>query len=117
MGKVEHGKGWPGDWAAFFLILPPRQTKHADQIMDTELKLAYEQIDNQILRILLYFGAAAIATLSSGLVYLWHQWRAEQRERLLMDREATAATTALALALQGMREEIADLRERIGTKR
>lgn len=85
--------------------------------MNPDLKLAYEQIDNQILRILLYSAGAAITTLSTALAYLWHQWRAEQRERLVMDREATAATTALALALQGLREEIADLREKVGGNR
>lgn len=79
--------------------------------MNPDLKLAYEQIDNQILRILLYSAGVAVTTLSGALAYLWHQWRAEQRERLAMDREATIATTTLAVAMQGFRDELADLRD------
>lgn len=85
--------------------------------MNPELKQAFEQIDNQILRILLYSAASAIVTLSGALAYLWHQWRAEQRERLAMDREATIATTTLAVALQRQTDELADLRSEVADLR
>lgn len=84
--------------------------------MDPELKLAYEQIDNQILRILLYFGGAVISTLVVGLMYLWRQWRADLRERTLMDREGTSAAMAVASALQGLRQEIEELRGEVREK-
>jgi hypothetical protein len=46
----------------------------------------YEQINNQILRLLLYFGGVVIATLSSALAYLWWTWRSESRERIEIDK-------------------------------
>lgn len=82
--------------------------------MNPELKLAYEQIDNQILRILLIFGGIVIATLSGALAYLWQQWRTEQRERLVIDREATQANTALAVALKGLTDKVDELMESAG---
>ena len=70
----------------------------------------YEQIDNQILRLLLYFGAAVITTLSTALAYLWHQWRAEQRERIELDKANAQAMTAVANQLDQINDVLSELR-------
>jgi hypothetical protein len=70
----------------------------------------YEQIDNQILRLLLYFGAAVITTLSSALAYLWHTWRSEQRERIDLDKANAAAMTAVANQLDNLRDALDEFR-------
>lgn len=70
----------------------------------------YEQIDNQILRLLLCFGAAVITTLSTALAYLWHQWRAEQRERIELDKATAQAMTAVANQLDNLRDAVDEFR-------
>ena len=70
----------------------------------------YEQIDNQILRLLLYFGAAVITTLSSALAYLWWTWRSEQRERIELDKANAAAMTAVANQLDNLRDALDEFR-------
>lgn len=75
--------------------------------MDPKL---YEQIDNQILRLLLYFGGAVIVTLSGALAYLWQQWRAEQRERIELDKANAQAMTAVANQLDNLRDAVDEFR-------
>ncbi len=75
------------------------------------LNQSYEQIDNQILRILLYFGGVVIVALSSALAYLWNSWRAEQRERIDLDKLNAAALNAVTIQLNEFREEIQKLAE------
>lgn len=70
----------------------------------------YEQIDNQILRLLLYFGAIVITTLSTALAYLWHNWRSEQRERIELDKATAAAMTAVANQLDNLRDALDEFR-------
>lgn len=77
------------------------------------LNTAYEQIDNQILRILLYFGGAVIVALSSALAYLWTSWRAEQRERIELDKLNAAALNAVTIQLNEFREELKEIAEKI----
>lgn len=72
---------------------------------------AYEQIDNYILRILLYFGGAVILVLSSSLAYLWHSWRAEQKERINLDIVNASAMNAVANELENLRDQITELRQ------
>lgn len=72
---------------------------------------AYERIDNHILQILLYFGAAVILVLSSALSYLWHSWRAEQKERINLDVLNASAMNAVANELENLRDQIAELRQ------
>lgn len=71
-----------------------------------QYRMAYEQIDNQILRILLCFGGAVILTLSSALAYLWHSWRAEQKERINLDVINASAMNAVANELDHLRERL-----------
>jgi len=78
--------------------------------------VAYEQIDNYILRILLYFGGAVILVLSSSLAYLWHAWRAEQRERINLDTVNAAALNSVANELDNLRERVADAERTIREK-
>lgn len=70
----------------------------------------YEQIDNQILRLLLYFGAAVITTLSSALAYLWWVWRSEQKDRIELDKANAAAMTAVANQLDNLRDALDEFR-------
>ena len=70
----------------------------------------YEQIDNQILRLLLYFGGVVITTLSGALAYLWNQWRAEQRERIELDKATATAMTAVANQLDNLRDALDEFR-------
>ena len=79
-------------------------------------QVAYEQIDNYILRILLYFGGAVILVLSSSLAYLWHAWRAEQQERIDLDRINAAAMNAVANELDNVRERLAELQRLLSEK-
>lgn len=79
-------------------------------------QVAYEQIDNYILRILLYFGGAVILVLSSSLAYLWHSWRAEQKERINLDVLNASAMNAVANELENLRDQIAELRQLVATK-
>lgn len=79
-------------------------------------RIAYEQIDNQILRLLLYFGAAVILTLSSALAYLWHAWRAEQKERITIDTVNASALNSVANELDNCRERIAELERTVREK-
>lgn len=75
------------------------------------LNQSYEQIDNQILRILLYFGAVVIVALSSALAYLWQSWRAEQAQRIELDKLNASALSAVTITLNEFREEIQRLAE------
>lgn len=85
--------------------------------MDQEqIRLTYEQIDNQILRLLLYFGGAVIVALSSGLTYLWHAWRAEQRERIDLDRVNAAALNSVANELDRLSDEVREIRQALTAK-
>lgn len=70
----------------------------------------FEHIDNQILRLLLYFGGVVISTLSVAFAYLWREWRSEQRERIALDKVNAAAMTAVANQLDNVREALDDLR-------
>lgn len=79
-------------------------------------QIAYEQIDNYILRILLYFGGAVILVLSSSLAYLWHAWRAEQREQTNMNTVIAAALNAVANELDNVRERLAELERSVSEK-
>lgn len=73
------------------------------------LKIAYEQIDNQILRILLYFGGAVIFTLSGALAYLWNVWRNDQRERIKVDIANAEALVAVTRQLEAVKDELAEV--------
>lgn len=75
--------------------------------MDPQL---FEHINNQILRLLLYFGGAVIVSLSGALTYLWHQWRAEQRERIEVDKATAQAMTTVANQLDNLRDALDELR-------
>jgi hypothetical protein len=77
---------------------------------------AYEQIDNYILRILLYFGAAVILVLSSSLAYLWHVWRSDQAERIKIDIVSANAMNAVANELENLRDQVAELRQAVAAK-
>lgn len=81
-----------------------------------QYRLAYEQIDNQILRLLLYFGGVVILTLSSALAYLWHSWRAEQKERINLDTVNAAALNSVANELDNLRERVADMERTLREK-
>jgi len=76
----------------------------------------YEQIDNYILRLLLYFGGAVIVALSSTLAYLWHAWRAEQKERIDLDRVNAAALNAVANELDNVRDQLAEMHRTVAEK-
>lgn len=85
--------------------------------METEIiRTTYEQIDNQILRLLLYFGGAVIVALSSSLAYLWHSWRAEQKERIELDKANAHALTTVANKLEQFRDALESLQRRIEDK-
>lgn len=85
--------------------------------MNQELaQYTYEQIDNYILRLLLYFGGAVIVALSSALVYLWHAWRTEQKERIDLDRINAAAMNSVANELDNIRERCASMERTIAEK-
>lgn len=85
--------------------------------MDSEqLKIAYEQIDNQILRLLLYFGAAVIVALSSALAYLWQTWRTEQQERIELDKVNAKALDAVANQLDNLCDRIDTAVEKMNAK-
>ena len=77
---------------------------------------AFEQIDNQILRLLLYFGAAVILTLSSALAYLWYSWRAEQRERIALDKANAVALNTVANKLDTFHEAVVELQRLLKSK-
>jgi uncharacterized membrane protein AbrB (regulator of aidB expression) len=76
----------------------------------------YEQINNQILRLLLYFGGVVIATLSSALAYLWWTWRSESRERIEIDKATAAAMTAVANQLDNLRDALDEFRHALTNK-
>ncbi|MBL7780686.1 MAG: hypothetical protein JNM22_05665 [Saprospiraceae bacterium] len=85
--------------------------------MDQEqLKLAYEQIDNQILRLLLYFGSAVILALSSALTYLWHTWRADARERTEVDKITAKAIDGATNQIDNLRDQVQELSRIIAEK-
>jgi len=73
----------------------------------------YEQIDNYILQILLVFGGAVIASLSSTLAYLWWTWRTEQRERIEIDKVNAQAMNAVANQLSNLRDALDEFRHTI----
>ena len=77
---------------------------------------AFEQIDNQILRLLLYFGGSVILTLSISLAYLWRTWRADMRERIALDRENANALNAVANKFETFNETISDLQRLVNDK-
>jgi hypothetical protein len=76
----------------------------------------YEHIDNQILRLLLYFGGVVIVALSSALTYLWGQWRSEQKERIAIDKATAQALTAVANEIDGLKEAVNEFRRHLFKK-
>ena len=80
------------------------------------LNHAYEQIDNQILRLLLYFGGAVILTLSTTLAYLWSSWRAEQRERIELDKANAVAISTVASRLESFHDAVVELQRLLNNK-
>lgn len=76
----------------------------------TQIQQTYEQVGNHILRLLLYFGGVVIATLSAALVYLWREWRAEQRERIELDKATAKAMTAVAEKLDDLGDAVDEFR-------
>lgn len=76
----------------------------------TQLQHTYEQVDNHILRLLFYFAGAVIATLSAVLSYLWREWRAEQRERIELDKATAKAMMAVADNLDDLRDAVDEFR-------
>lgn len=73
----------------------------------------YELINNPILRLLVYFLSAAVVGLSGTCVYLYRDRVSLGKEMILMNQEITRAHTQLAAALEGMREEMQELRTTI----
>ncbi len=80
------------------------------------LHQAFEQLDNNILRLLLYFGGAVILTLSGTLAYIWHAWRAEQRERIELDKANAVALNTVANQLDNFRDTLQELNRLITDK-
>ena len=74
---------------------------------------AFEQINNQILRLLLYFGGAVILALSAALSYLWISWRSEQKERIAVDKANAEALTSVAFKLEKFEDTLQRLTDKI----
>lgn len=68
------------------------------------LNTAYETITNPILRLMIYFLAGAVATLSGVIVYLYRERQELQREMLAMNRENITALNNTADALEDLQK-------------
>lgn len=79
--------------------------------MDTHhIQQTYELITNPVLRLLIYFMAAAVLACVSGIVYLYRDRQAAYRELLDLNKEATKALTITSEALDALKERLNDLK-------
>ena len=82
--------------------------------MDQEsLQHTYELITNPILRLLVYFLAAAVVGLATACIYLYKDHRSVSKELIVVNQEVSTAHTQLASALLVMKERLDDLDDRI----
>lgn len=77
---------------------------------------AYEQIDNYILRLLLYSLAAQIATLGGVVVYLFRVFRQVNIEAIDREKDMTGALTEAAQAYENVSERLESLEKLINQK-
>ena len=77
------------------------------------VQLTYELITNPILRLLVYFLTAAVAGLSTGIVYLFHSRMLAARELMQVNEEMTKAYMLTAEAMKGMKEDLEALSNQI----
>lgn len=62
----------------------------------------YETITNPILRLMIYFLAAAVIALAGVIVFLYRERQALQREMLAMNRENILALNNAASAIEDL---------------
>jgi hypothetical protein len=74
-----------------------------------QLSITYELISNPILRLLVYFGAAAIAGLASACIYLYRDRASAYRELLQVNNEQTRAFTMIGASLTAIDEKMQEL--------
>ena len=74
------------------------------------INITYEAISNPILRLLIYFLAAAVGALVSGIVLLFRTIRSMVADQITSDRENAAAMNNVADALENLNREVAELR-------
>lgn len=77
---------------------------------------SYEQIDNTILRLLIYFLAAAVVTLCGVIGYLYREWRRDVNERLDLNKEAIKGYTDVSDALEAIAARIANIEGNLPAK-
>ena len=70
------------------------------------LNTAYETITNPILRLMIYFLAAAVVALAGVIVYLYRERQALQREMLDMNRENITALNNAANAIEDLQNRL-----------
>jgi hypothetical protein len=69
-----------------------------------QLQYTYEAIQNPILRLLVYFLAAAVAGLVAGNVYQYRDRQILTRVLIDLSREATGNYSTIASGLEGLHE-------------
>lgn len=77
------------------------------------VQTTYEAITNPILRLMIYFLAAAVVGLGGAVIFLYRERQALQQEMLAMNREAIEAMNHLADAFEGMQRELAEFRHNL----
>lgn len=79
--------------------------------MNTDaVQQTYELITNPILRLLVYFLSAAVASLAATCIYLYRDRVALGREMVEMNQEVTRSHTQVASALEVLRDDMQQLR-------
>lgn len=74
------------------------------------LNTTYETITNPILRLMIWFLAAAVVALCGAVVYLYRERQVLQREMISANLDAISALNAVADAIEELRRDIAAIK-------
>lgn len=64
------------------------------------VNIAYEAIDNPVLRLLIIFGVAVVSALAAAVVYLYRERQSLQREMIDMNRESIRVFESIENAME-----------------
>jgi|GEM_PF-5332267 len=88
-------------------------TCRALNMNEQTVNLTYEAITNPILRLMLYFLAAAVVALCGAVAYMYREIRGMQREMLTANYDAIHALDTVADAVNDLRNDVATIAKRL----
>jgi hypothetical protein len=80
---------------------------------EQQVALTYEAITNPILRLLVYFLAAAVLALTGAVVYQYRDREHLMKEVMTINAENTKMFNALAAGIERMSEDLGEVRNQL----